>query len=62
MNNPGDFIESKDYFSWERFFTDFLEQETEQTMYAYHKNKLNKAYCTPIALDKFRESVHLKVE
>lgn len=62
LNNPGDFIESKDYFSWERFFTDFLEQETEQTMYAYHKNKLNKAYCTPIALDKFRESVHLKVE
>ncbi len=62
LNNPGKFIESKEYFSWERFFADFLEQETEQTMYAYTKSKLNKAYCTPIALNKFKESVNWEFE
>ena len=54
LENPGEFIESKNYFSWERFFTDFLEKETRQTMYEYHKGKLNRAYCTPMALNKFK--------
>ena len=54
IENPGEFIESKNYFSWERFFTDFLEKETRQTMYEYHKGKLNRAYCTPMALNKFK--------
>ena len=28
LNNPPDYIESSDYVSWERFFTDLLESKT----------------------------------
>jgi len=42
--NPSEFIESKRYFSWERFFTKLLKDETKDTPLAYSKSSLNKAY------------------
>ena len=44
LDTPGDYIESKDYFSWERFFTDVLTKHTKDTFLNYNKSKLNEAY------------------
>ena len=44
LDNPGDFIESKDYMSWERFFTALLVEKTKDTYLRYSKSKLNDAY------------------
>lgn len=44
LNGPSEFVESKDYFSWERFFTAVLIEETKDTYLAYAKKKLNSAY------------------
>ena len=44
MDHPYDFIESKKYFSWERFFTALLTDETKDTYMKYSKSELNTAY------------------
>lgn len=44
LDNPADYIESKSFFSWERFFTDFLTTKTKDTYLKYNKSNLNKAY------------------
>lgn len=52
MENPCEYIESKDCFSWERYFTDLLIQKTESTYFKYTKRILNKAYLQKAAADK----------
>ena len=44
LAQPEKFIESQEYFSWERYFTRLLSQKTEGTIYKYHKSKLNPVY------------------
>lgn len=44
VNNPSEFVESREYFSWERFFTAVLIDATKDTYLAYAKRKLNVAY------------------
>lgn len=44
MENPSEFIESRDYFSWEQFFTAMLTRMTRNTPFAYQKKRLRKAY------------------
>lgn len=45
LNNPADYIESKEYFSWERFFTDLIESKTsDNPVMIYQKKKLNSYY------------------
>lgn len=44
IENPSEYVESKDYFSWERFFTAVLIEETKYTYLEYAKRKLNPAY------------------
>lgn len=39
-----DFIESKEYFSWERFFTELLIRKSQDSYLKYNKENLNKAY------------------
>ena len=42
--NPEEFIDSKEYFSWERFFTALLIEMTKNTYLQYSKKKLNEVY------------------
>ena len=49
LNQPGEFIESRDYFSWERYFTHLLIEGYLQ----YAKKKLNPAYLD----EKIRERI-----
>lgn len=44
LENPGDYIESQKFFSWENFFEDFLVQETRRTPFQYAKSNLNDVY------------------
>lgn len=44
LEHPEDFIESQDYFSWERFFTALLVSQTQDSYLQYSKSKLNGAY------------------
>ena len=44
LDHPSDFIESKEYMSWERFFTALLVDKTKDTYLRYSKSKLNESY------------------
>lgn len=44
LAEPSDHIECREYFSWERFFTELLTKKSEDTYLSYSKRKLNKAY------------------
>ena len=44
LKEPENYIESKDYFSWERFFTKLLIERSKDSYLKYSKSKLNKAY------------------
>lgn len=47
LADPASYIESREYFSWERFFTDYLRKCTDGTYLSYEKSKLNTAYLQP---------------
>lgn len=49
LTNPADYIESSEYFSWERFFTYLLAEETKdhpQLRYPKNKSRLPRGYQT----------------
>lgn len=55
LKNPEEFIESGKYSSWERFFTQLLEDLTQNTIYAYNKKKLNLNYLTKGNIEKIKK-------
>ena len=44
LEKPYAYIDSKDFFSWERFFTALLVEKSKKTWYEYSKHKLNPVY------------------
>lgn len=44
LSDPSEYIESEKYFSWERYFTAALIEETKDTYMAYAKRKVNPVY------------------
>ena len=53
LQHPADFIESSEFFSWERFFTNLLEQRTKGIPYMrYDKAKLPEFYLQEENLEK----------
>jgi len=44
LRDPSEYIESENYFSWERFFTTLLTDTAKDTYLSYNKRKLNPAY------------------
>lgn len=51
LADPGSFIESRDYFTWERFFTATLTRMTEGTPLHYGKSRLSEAWLDAGAID-----------
>ena len=47
LEHPYDHIESSKFFSWERFFTSLLIDETSGTYLQYDKSSLNRSYLNP---------------
>lgn len=58
LDAPYDYVESEKFFSWERFFTAVLIEETKDTYFAYTKKKLNPAYLN----DAMKEAVLAQIE
>ncbi len=44
LDAPYDYVNSEEFFSWERFFTTVLMDETKDTYLAYMKKRLNPTY------------------
>lgn len=44
LKEPENYIESQEYFSWERYFTSLLIKKTKDTYLKYQKNTLNQVY------------------
>jgi len=44
LEEAENYIDSAEYFSWERFFTKLLMTRTEETYLKYSKSKLNVNY------------------
>ena len=57
IDKPFDYIESQNYFSWERFFTELLVTETEKTQFPYFKSKLNEYYMKGQIKDKILDAM-----
>ena len=60
LEEPCQFIDSKAFFSWERFFTSLLIQKSKDTYLHYNKKSLNKVYLKEKVKDKIMELVPIK--
>ena len=54
LAHPADYVESAEFFSWERFFTAKLIDITRGTYLQYQKKQLNRAYLTERAVNKIK--------
>ena len=60
VEQPETYIDSKKYFSWERFFTALLVSKSEGTYLKYSKDKLNSAYLQERIVEKIMS--HLPIQ
>lgn len=44
LANPSEYVDSKHFLSWERFFTNVLMEKSNGTYLQYNKRNLNRAY------------------
>ena len=44
LESPENYIDGKEYFSWERFFTSLLTEQTKDSYLRYNKGRLNECY------------------
>lgn len=59
LQHPEDYIESAKYASWERFFTQVLEEKTkDSSVWSYSKRGLKKAYLSPKILAAAKKIMH----
>ena len=60
MQKPEDYIESKDFVSWERFFTALLIDKTKtSSIWSYTKKKLSKAYLSSKDINSVKKFMKL---
>lgn len=52
LEHPHNYIDSKEYFSWERYFTSLLIQKTQDNYLKYSKSSLNPVYLQNNEMDK----------
>lgn len=52
LERPQDYIDSRDYFSWERYFTRQLVQRTQDNYLKYTKSSLNPVYLQDKVADR----------
>lgn len=56
LNEPGDYIDSTEYFSWERFFTALLIKLSSKTVYKYDKKRINSYYTSSVNIKKILQN------
>jgi hypothetical protein len=52
LENPADYIDSQEYFSWENYFTHLLVERTTDTYLKYSKTRLNPVFLQGQICDK----------
>ena len=62
LENPSEYIESSDCFSWEQFFTKYLVQNTRGTHYSYSENRLNRFYTVRNNMERVVALIGISVE
>ena len=60
LANPAAHIESRDFFSWEQYFTALLIDLTRDTYLHYNKNRLNPVYLQPANIEKVLDAMGKK--
>ena len=60
LADPATHIESRDFFSWEQYFTALLVDLTRDTYLHYNKNRLNPVYLQPANIEKVLEAMGKK--
>ena len=60
LADPAAHIESRDFFSWEQYFTALLIDLTRDTYLHYNKNRLNPVYLQPANIEKVLEAMGKK--
>lgn len=61
LNHPSDYIDSKEYFSWERFFTRYLITISSKTYLQYNKKRLNSNYQNTAIRDRILDTIPKKI-
>lgn len=59
LADTASYVESSEYFSWERFFTALLIRKTEGSYLQYAKRRLNPAYSVEKAAGKILQAIGL---
>lgn len=62
LDNPSDYIESRDFFSWENFFEDYLVRNTVNTHFQYAKKEINPIYLSENNSKKIMAEIQMKPE
>ena len=63
LENPADYVDSSEFISWERYFTNLLEDISKYYAYAsYDKTKLKKFYLEGINKDKIVGQIPINKE
>ena len=62
LEETQDYADSRTYESWEQFFTAYLIELSEDTIYKYSKSKLNKAYLTKGNIEKIKKVIPNLIE
>lgn len=57
LADPAAHIESRDFFSWEQYFTALLVDLTRDTYLHYNKNRLNPVYLQSVNIEKVLEAM-----
>lgn len=57
MEDPGEYVESEKYMSWEKYFTALLMDKTKDSYLKYEKAKLNEAYKSEKIANKIVEVI-----
>ena len=57
LEEAENYIESEKYFSWERYFTDLLMEETKDSPYPYDKSNLKDFYLQDKVVQKVLEAM-----
>lgn len=57
-----DYADSKEYSSWEQFFTSYLISLTQDTVKKYSKNRLSQYYCSDVNISKIAEQLPELIE
>ncbi len=59
LQNPSEYIESLENFSWEKYFENYLIQITKGTFYAYSKSELAAFYKSSLNAKKIIQEIYI---